>query len=295
MANVTTVTNAANIPVGFSSDLIDAIRFELVLQKTVKEEEWTKADGQTIFRNRTVNWAKQIKTPGVDITPTAYVTTSEPLYIDIFEYAALLNEDFAVIFLPDNVIADQLKSMSYALGRGVDVAIANLFQSFSQTVPGTAYNVELTYPNLATSSRMLMVGGVKPSPKDTFTIISAEQQEAFKTQDVWTNKLYDGERGKSNFENATLGQNTSLSTTIVQSMLLRAPGGGGHDNAMYSRDAIRMAFAQEPEYFDAYWAMSLGTIKGYKQAYGLTRSYRTVETAGSSALTDAWAVNLPAV
>lgn len=295
VANVTITTNAANIPIGFSKDLIEAIRYELVLQKTVTEEPWTKADGQTIVRNRTVNWEKQIKVPGVDITPTAYVGTSEMLFIDIFEYSALLLEDFAKIFIPDNVLASQVKSMAYALGRGVDVAIGNLFQSFSQTVTGTAYNVELTYNNLATASRMLRVGGVKPNPKDTFTVISPNQTEAFKTQDVWINKLYDGERGGSNFDQATLGQSTTLGTTLVESMLLRAPGAGGHDGAMYSRDAIRMAFAQDPEYFEDYIGLSLGTLKGYKQAYGLTRSYRTAETPGSSSLTDSWAVSLPQV
>lgn len=292
MANVTYISNAANIPVGFEKDIIQAIRFDTVLQKTVTMVPWKKGDGQTIVTNRTVNWEKQFKYPNTQITPNAYVTTSEFLYIDTFEVAALLLEDFGKIFIPDNVLADQSKSMGYALSRAVDVAIANQFQSFSQQVTGTAYNVPLIYPNLAEASRLLRVGGVTPSDK-VFLPISPNQTASFKSSQVFTDSAYAGQAGINNFEKATLTQNSVAGATILESMLLRAPSGGGHDMAMYDAKAIRLAFAQKPEMFEDFYGLDLGTVHGVKQAYGMVRSYRTVETPGSSALTDAWAVFLP--
>jgi len=170
VVNVSVSTNQANIPVGFEDDIIQAIRFETVLQKTVEMVPWTKSDGQTIVKNRGVNWAKQFKYPDTQITPNAYVTTSEFLFIDTFEVAALLLEDFGKLFIPDNVLADNATAMGYALARSVDVTISNLFQSFSQTVSGTAYNTPLTYPDLAAANGLITVGGVKPGEK-AFTVI----------------------------------------------------------------------------------------------------------------------------
>jgi len=295
VVNVTVSTNQANIPIGFRKDIIQAIRFDTVLQKTVTIDPWTKGDGQTIYKNRGVNWEKQFKYPNTPLTPNAYVTTSEPLFIDTFEVAALLLEDFGKLFIPDAVLADQSKAMGYALSRSVDIAISNLFQSFSQQIPGTGYNVPLVYPNLATGSRMLRVGGVKPDSEASFTVISPWQTASFKSSQVFTDSAYAGQDGINNFKKAMLTQNAVAGTTLLESMLLRAPSGGGHDMAMYGKEAIRLAFAQAPEYFEDFYGFDLGTIKGFKQAFGYTRSYRTVETPGSSALTDAWAVFAPGV
>lgn len=295
MVNVSVSTNQANIPVGFDKEIIQAIRYDAVIQKTVTMEKWNKSMGQTIYKNRGVNWAKQFKYPNTAITPNAYVTTSEPLFIDTFEVAALLLEDFGKLFIPDEVLADQAESMGYALSRAVETALSNLFQSFSQQVTGTAYNVPLTYADATEAMRLLRVGGVKPSTKDTFFLISPNQTAAYKNTDVFVNSLYGGANATNNFERATLSQTAVAGASIVESMLLRAPSGGGHDMAMYSRDAIRMAFAQSPTRFEDFYGLDLGTVQGYKQAYGYTRSYRTVETAGSSALTDSWATFLPGV
>ena len=295
MANVTVTTNSANIPIGFDKDIIGAIQFETVLQPTVKHYAWNKSMGQTIVTNRGVNWEKSTKVPGTQLTPTSYSTTSEFLYIDTFEVSALLLEDFGKLFIPDNVLASEAQSMGYALARGVDTTIANLYQSFSASVSGTAYNVELTFANALAASRMLRVGGVKPGVDKTFLVISPQQTEAFKNMEVFTNSLYAGQAGIDNFKKATLAQSTTLGATIVESMLLRAPAGGGHDMAMYSMDAIGIAFAQEPQLVTDYIGLDTGELKVYKQAYGVKRSYRTVETPGSPALTDAWAALMKGV
>lgn len=292
MVNVSVSTNQANIPIGFENDIIQAIQYETILQKTVTMVPWTKADGQTIVKNRGVNWTKQFKYPNTQITPNAYVQTSEFLYIDTFEVAALLLEDFGKLFIPDKVLADHATAMGYSLSKSVDVSIANLFQSFSQTVTGTAYNVPIIYPNLAAGSGLLTVGGVKPSDA-AFTVISTQQRVSFKSSQVFTDSSYAGQEGINNFKKAMLTQNSVAGSTLLESSLLRAPSGGGHDNAMYSKDAIRLAFAQKPEMFEDFYGLDLGTVKGYKQAYGMVRSYRSVETAGSPALTDSWAVSLP--
>ncbi len=293
MTNVTGSTNQANVPIGFSKDLIQAIRYDCIIQKTVTQDKWNKSMGQTIFKNRGINWTKQFKYPNTVLTPNAYVTTSEPLFIDTFEVSALVLEDFSKPFIPDEVLADNLKAMGYALARSIDTTLSNLFQSFSQQVTGTAYNVPIIYPNLATAAQLLQVGGVKPDSEAVFTVISSEQAASFKSSQVFTDSAYAGQDGINNFKKAMLTQNAVAGSTLLQSLLLRAPAGGGHDNAMYSKDAIRMAFANEPEYFEWYYGFDLGMLKGYKQAWGYTRSYRTVETAGSSSLTDAWAAFLP--
>lgn len=293
MVNVTVSTNQANVPVGFSKDLIQAIRYDTVIQKTVTMDKWNSSMGQTIYKNRGINWTKQFKYPNTVLTPNAYVTTSEPLFIDTFEVSALVLEDFSKPFIADEVLADNLKAMGYALARSIDTTLSNLFQSFSQQVSGTAYNVPLIYPNLTTAAQLLQVGGVKPDEESVFAIFSSEQVASFKSSQVFTDSTYAGTDGLNNFKRAKLAQTSIAGSTPLQSLLLRAPSGGGHDMAMYSKDAIRMAMAQEPEYFEWYYGFDLGMLKGYKQAWGYTRSYRTVETGGSSALTDAWACFLP--
>lgn len=295
MVNVSVSNNQANIPVGFDKDIIQAVRYDAVVQKTVTMEKWNKGMGQTIWKNRTVNWEKSFKYPNTQVTPTAYVQTSEPLFIDTFEVAALLLEDFGKLFIPDNILADHAKSMGYALSRAVETALTNLYQSFSAQVPGTVSGVPLTYEDLTTASRMLRVGGVKPDSEKVFTVISPWQTAVFKNTQMFTDWNFAGSKGQNNFEKSMLTQTAVAGTTLVESMLLRAPSANSHDMAMYSAEAIRMAFAEAPKYFSSYYGPDVGEFQGYKQAYGYTRSYRTVETPGSSSLTDAWAAYAPGV
>lgn len=293
--NVSVTTNEANIPIGFDKDIIQAIRYDAVLQKTVHMQPWKKGDGQTIVVNRGSNWEAQNKFPNTNVTFNAYSQTSEFLFIDNFQVSALQLEDFAELFIPDALLADQVKSMGYALSRGVEVDIANQFQSFSQTAPGAALGTEVTQQVLNAANTMIRVGGVKPDFESVFLVISPQQTAAFKNMEQWTSSLFAGQNGINNFQKATLAQSTSLGASIVESMLLRAPSSVSHDGALYSQDAISIAFAQKPEMKTQWRGLTLAEVKVMKQAYGLKRSFRSVETPGSVATTDAWAVYLPMV
>ena len=295
MANVTVTTNLANIPVGTDKDIIRSISFKTVLQKTVNQIPWKKGMGQTIFSSRTVNWAKQIKFPDTNTTPTAYNTTREALYIDTFEYSASLVEDFAALFIPDAVIADIARTQGYALARGVDVAIANQFQSFSQQVTGTGYNIELIFADLLKALQLIQIGGVDPDEESVFAVFSVNQAASFKSQQVFTDSTYAGQDGINNFKKAKLQQTQIIGATALTSLLLRAPSGGGHDMALYSKDAIGLAFAMQPEVVEEWRGFEQGKLMITRHAYGIKRSQRGNETPGSTSVNDAWAVGLKGV
>jgi hypothetical protein len=293
--NVTVTSNEANIPVGFDKDIIQAIRYDAVLQKTVHMQPWNKSMGQTIVVNRGSNWEKQTKYPNTNVTFNAYSQTSEFLFIDTFEVSALQLEDFAELFIPDALLADQVKSMGYALSRGVEVAIANLFAGISQTAPGAALGSEITQQVLNAANTQIRLGGVKPDTESVFLAISPQQTAAFKNMETWTSSLYAGQTGNNNFEKATLAQSTSLGATIVESMLLQAPSAVSHYMALYSQDAFAIAFAQKPEMKTQWRGLPLAEVKVMKQAYGLKRSFRSAETPGSVSVVDTWASALPGV
>ena len=292
--NVSTSTHAANIPSGFKNDVIRAIRHKCILQKTINMDwSWDKSLGQTIHVNRTVNWEKQVKTPDSNIVATAYKPTEETLYIDTFEYSAAQIEDFAKLFIADAVLTDIKNSQAYVLNRGVETAISNLYQSFSQTITGTAYNSEVTWAQLVKGAELLITAGIDVDTETVHLVISPQQSSVFKQM----NQFMDANLGGSSkeYDKAVLARDKVLGATIVSSNLLRAPGAGGHDMALYYRDAIALVFAQKPTWFEDWRGLALGTLCGFRQAYGLKRSYRHAETPGSTSLTDNWAVSIPGV
>jgi hypothetical protein len=65
--------------------------------------------------------------------------------------------------------------------------------------------------------------------------------------------------------------------------------------AMYLKNAIGLIFAEKPKWFEDYQGLKLGTLCGFKQAYGINRSYRHAESSSTPTLTDNWAVLLKGV
>ena len=131
------------MPTVWSDDTRDAIEYTEVLSKLVNtqyEDELrigrtiriplrgnfntqTKTEGLT----NTISWQTGAQTPG-DST----VDTVQDITVSTFEYAAaLLN---AVVAVQSKYDERQriAHALGYALMRGVEVSVANLFQSFSQ-------------------------------------------------------------------------------------------------------------------------------------------------------------------
>lgn len=269
----------------------------MVAPKTVSQEiQWNKSMGQVIHTNRSVNWEKATKVPGTDIAMTTYqIPGDELLYIDRFDYAAATVEDFAGMFINDAVLNDMTKSMAYALNRGVEAAIFNEFQSFSASPTGSAYNTEVTWDMLTEANEFLQTGGVNVDAGDVTLMISFQQETSFKRDTMFMDSNLAGTVGNDNLTKSTLVQKRITGANVVKSPLLRNPAAGGHDMAMYHKKAIHLCYANKPEPFEQVRALPLGKVQGWKQAYGLKRSFRHSETPGAVTLSDAWAVWIPGV
>jgi hypothetical protein len=294
-SNVSTTSASTQIPSGWINDVIKAARFKMVLPKTVNMDiKWDKKLGQTIHQRRTPNWEKATKFPNTNITATAYDEPGdEILYIDTFEYSAAQVEWTAELFLDEVILKEMADSQAYVLNRGVESTLANRFQNISTTVPGTALGTELTWQALTLANQALLTAGVDVDAGGVTFAMSPQQMTVFKQNNLFMDSNLAGDEATDNLKRSTLVQKQILGAQVIWSNLLRAPGTGGHDMAMYARDAFYLVYAQKPKPFFQARALAMANMQGLWQAYGTKASFRHPETPGSLSLSDAWAVYLP--
>ncbi len=296
-ANVSTTSASTQIPSGWINDVIRAAQFKMVLPKTVNMDiKWDKSLGQTIHQRRVPNWESAIKYPNTNITATAYDEPGdEILYIDRFEYAAAQVEWTAELFLDEEIHRAMIDSMSYVLNRGVESTLANRFQNISTEVPGTGYGTELTWQALTLANQALITAGIDVDAGDVTFAMSPQQMTVFKQNNLFMDSNLAGDEATNNLKRSTLVQKQVLGANVVWSNLLRAPTAGGHDMAMYHKDAFYLVYAQKPQTKTQLRALAMADLTVIWQAYGTKASYRHPETPGSLSLTDNWAVYLPGV
>jgi hypothetical protein len=275
-------------------DVIRAQEFELLIGQRVnkKYEANYPGHGDVVHIPRIPNIEKATKTPGTVWAPYVYTDTEQTITINTYEVTGIKLEEMTRLLSNTDMEKEMKASMGYALGRGVETALANLFQSFSQTV-GTL-GVEFTWDNLLRANQYLADAGVNSDANDVSLFLSPAAVAGLKKIDQFINSLYRGDRGPAAVSKNMISEDI-LGAAVYQSNLLRVPSAGQHDCALFDRRAIALIMAQAPKSFTEFQSLDLANVFGMYQLYGFTEVDRYSETPGNITATDEWAVYLAGV
>jgi hypothetical protein len=242
-ASMTPTTHAAFIGEVWADEALDAVQFAGMIQKKVTREYEgeIKRGGDTVHISRTSNLQTSTKAPGIGNTIVFEAPTEgeQSLVIDTHEYAAFLLERITEVQAKANLRQKYTNKIGYALSRGREVKLANMFQSLSQSVG--AYGVELTTEDLAAGWTAMVSAGLfeaSETPSDDFAIFLSPQAYAGLLKiDVLTNRDYNPKADA--IGRAYVG--SIYGFPVFVSNLLRSPAGGQHDGVIMHRGAFALA------------------------------------------------------
>lgn len=287
--NITVTTADKHIGEVWPGAVIRAAEFNMVWAARISREWEYKGYGDVYHFPRIPNIESQTKAAGTDWTPKTYTDTEQTITINTHQVAGFQIEDIVKVLANTNLESEMRRKLGYSLSRAVEVAIAALPQSFSQTV-GT-YGLELTYDNLLRAWRYLADAGIDTA-NDCFIVISPAAQAGLKKLDTFISSEYQGPNPQM-VEKNTIGRFQGMPVTY--SNLTRAPSAGQSDSAMFYRGAMAMITAQAPKVVTEYRALGLSMVVGSHQIYGLAEIDRYSETPGNITATDEWAVLLKTI
>lgn len=240
---ITSTTHAAFLPEIWSKDTQDAIEFKQVLAALV-ETKW-EADmsvGRVLHIPHRSNMATQTKTEGISNTVVfnAITQTNQDITVSTYEYAAcLLNKVVQV----QSKYADRKAlsgKMAYALLRGQEVTVANLFQNLSQIVGAYGNDTDETVARRAW--QYIADAGFLEEDGGCSWVFSPGAAQSLFGQERFVSKDYIS--GKSAIETAKLP--TMYNFPAFVSNLLRSPATNQHDNALFHKSAEILIRQQRP-------------------------------------------------
>jgi len=291
---MTTTTHANFIPEVWADGVLSAVEYAGMIQKRVTREYegQIKQMGDTVHVARASNLQTSTKASGVGNTVAFEAITEgvQDMSINVHEYAAFLIENILEAQANQNLRAIYQKKIGYALSRGREITLANLFQSFSQSV-GT-YGLDLTSDDYLAALQKHMEAGLlesSPDPGDDFSIFlsPAAYVGALKI-DVFTNRDYNPSAdaiGRAYF-GKLYGANAYISN------LLRSPAAGQHDMVFLHTGALALAVQQEVPVKSQWLIRNIADgVVGWN-IYGTAELNYPPETPGGGSATDNRAVLL---
>lgn len=292
--NVTMTVVNSQIPEGWSDELILAARFDMVISKLVDlHYRWDKGMGDTLHIRRMVNWEAAPKIHGTDATPTGYTDPGDQIIaINTFEVAISQVESVAQLFLSESYMTEMKNGMGYALNRKVETALANSFQNLSQSPSGSALGTPLGWDSLLNIGILFRQAGVNPDTDNVSLVLSPNQAADFKRVELFTNSLFAGDAGPGRITQASMGKSPILGMSVYESNLLRSAS-SGHDNAAFDRRCYALVMAQKPKAFEEFRSITMGTVYGWWQAYGIAEINRYGESPGDLTPVDTFGVYAP--
>ena len=197
---ITSTTHAAFLPDVWADDTQDAVEFKEVLSKLVNTSfEDEMSIGRILHIPHRSNMATQTKTEGITntIVFNTITQTNQDITVSTYEYAACLLNAVVQAQSKYNDRAALAGKMGYALVRGMEVTVAALFQTLSQTVG--AYGNDTDDSVVRRAWQFLSDGGFE---EDSAWIFSPGAVQSRFGQDRFTNR--DFQSGKSAVETAKL-------------------------------------------------------------------------------------------
>jgi hypothetical protein len=288
-ATITTTTAANFIPTIWSDGVVEAAQFAAVIQKRVNTD-W-KDDlklGNTLDIPRLSNLTPQSKSSGVTNTVVFESMTEglQQLSVATHEYAAFMLESVVQVQANQDLRARYEKKIGYAIARGRDVTLANLFQNLTTNVVGT-YGIEMTPEDYISVHQKLMEAGLledSPDPGDDYSlIISPAAYAAALKVDQFINRDYRGDNVEA-LNRAMVGDIFGL--PVYRSNLLRVPASGQHDCAAFHRECFALIVQAEVPVQSQYLIRNLSDgVVGWN-LYGTARVLFPPETSGGGTAVD---------
>ena len=291
MALMTTTTADKHIGEVWPGAVIRAQEFNLEIAPRVYRKWEHKGYGDVYHFPRIPNIETATKSASTDWTPSAYTDTEQTLTINVHQVSGFKIEDIVKVLSNTDLEREMRNKIGYSLGRAVDVNLATLPTSFSQSV-GTL-GVELTYDNFIRAWQYLADAGIDPNSDDVSIMLSPAAIAGLLKTDIFINALYTGPNPTA-VQRAKLGT-TILGATVFKSNLTKAPSAGQSDSFMMDRRAIALMMAQPVKMVSEYHSLSLANVVGGHQIYGYTEVNRYAETPGNVTATDTWAVHLKTI
>lgn len=229
---ITSTTHAAFLPEVWSDDTQDAIEFKEVLTALVNTSfEDEMSVGRILHIPHRSNMFTQTKTEGITSTIVfnTITQTNQDITVSTYEYAACLLNAVVQAQSKYNDRAALAGKMGYALVRGMEVTVANLFQNLSQVV-GT-YGGDTDDSVLRRAWQYLADGGFYD---DASWVFSPGAAQSIFGQDRFVSRDFQSADKKA-IETAKLPNLYSYPAYV--SNLLRSPASGQHDNALIHKTA----------------------------------------------------------
>jgi hypothetical protein len=247
MANsAISVSEAANfIPELWSTGVLKAVEFAAVIQKRVTREYegMIKGGGDTVHIPRLSNLTTRTKSASTDISYDQITEGKQDMSITTHEYAAFKIENIVEVQSNQDLQKRYTNKIGYALARGREVTLANLFASLSQIVG--AYGVELTAADYLDAWTFLANAGVletDPAPGgDSSIILSNAAYAAALQTDVFTDRNFNPDGNA--IQQAKVGN--IYGTPVFRSNLLTVPSAGQHDCVMMHKSCFALAVQEE--------------------------------------------------
>lgn len=243
---ITSTTHAAFLPELWSSDVQKAMEFKQVLAALVdtRFEKDVKGVGRIVSVQRYSNIQNQTKTEGIgnEISFTAITQGRQRITVDTYEYVAVLLNAVVQAQSKYNDRANLTDRMAYSLVRGMEVKIANIFQTFTQSV-GT-YGQDFTDPIVRSAWQLHADKGFYDDSVWCFSPGAAQSLfgiDRFVSRDFVR---------QSAVETAKLPNLYNHPAYV--SNLLRSPAAGQHDSALFHRSAIILLRQVQPTFKEQY-------------------------------------------
>lgn len=288
-ATITTTTATNFIPTIWSDGVVEAAQFAAVIQKRVNTDWQDDLKlGNTLDIPRLSNLTTQSKSSGVSNTVVFEAITEgqQQLSVATHEYAAFMVESVVQVQANQDVRARYEKKIGYAIARGRDITLANLFQNLSTNIVGT-YGIEMTPEDYISVHQKLMEAGLledSPDPGDDYSlIVSPAAYAAMLKVDQFINRDYRGDSPEA-INRAMVGDIFGL--PVYRSNLLRAPSAGQHDCAAFHRECFALIVQAEVPVQSQYLIRNLSDgVVGWN-LYGTARVLFPPETPGGGTAAD---------
>jgi len=285
---MTPTTHAAFIGEEWSDDVLAAVEFAGMIQKKVTREYEgaITQGGDTVHIARVSNLQTSVKATGVSNTIAFEAITEgeQSLVIDTHEYAAFLLEQITQVQANTSLSTKYKSKIGYALARGREIKLANLFQALSQSVG--AYGVELTSDDVLQAWTLMVQAGIveaASSPGEEFAVfLSAAAYAALLKIDVFTNRDYNPTADA--IGRAFVGNLYGFPAYV--SNLLRSPAANQHDGVLMHRGCFALAVQDMVEVKSQWLIRNIADgVVGWN-LYGVTELNYPPETPGGGSALD---------
>lgn len=280
--NQTVTTADKHIDDVWVDGVLRAREFKLVIAPRVDRSWEFKGHGDVYHKARIPNIETQSKSASSALNATVYTDTEQTITINNHIACAIKHEDIAQVLSRDDVKAEMQKKMGYSLARKLDVDIAALAASFSQTVG--QLGVELTYDNLLRAVQYLEEAGVDMG-EDVAWFISPAQKAGLMKMDTFINAQYVGENAaRMAHESSVIG--SFQQAPVVVSPLITSSASGTHDNFLAQKNGIALIMAKNPSVTTDRIGLDLADVVVQDEIYGLSEIDYYSEALGNITATD---------